>query len=273
MRPVPEWILKRGLTVILAECDYCGEEFVGTRGNIIRGRSVCCSRVCENKFRAERSDYHWVNPMSTMEAREKNAEAQRKRYEEHGLHVNTVLACLRRAVGGAVTKFLRWKEVDHLSTPNGRLRGRVPQVRFCTDCGIRPAEKGRWRCEACHIELWNPANAPFCIEHGRSMKQTTTPSLNAGGPVWKCKPCDKAARRTRHYWVEDTSCAYCGVEVVPGVNTDVPNGRCVDHVVPISLGGPDEKWNTVIACHRCNAEKRLGGVEWVLEKISKLVAA
>ncbi len=45
---------------------------------------------------------------------------------------------------------------------------------------------------------------------------------------------------------EVSDCAYCGMLAVP------PH---MDHVVPISRGGPDDPRNKVLACGRCNLSK------------------
>lgn len=40
-------------------------------------------------------------------------------------------------------------------------------------------------------------------------------------------------------------CFYCGDEFA----------ATVDHLVPRALGGTDDQWNLVSACHRCNSRK------------------
>jgi len=48
---------------------------------------------------------------------------------------------------------------------------------------------------------------------------------------------------------DDNTCQYCGL-------TAVASELTVDHVVPISRGGPPDHWeNVVIACKRCNWRK------------------
>lgn len=57
-------------------------------------------------------------------------------------------------------------------------------------------------------------------------------------------------------------CVYCGKGVTDsslGISTD---SWTIDHVIPLSLGGPDLARNLVLACNRCNSTK--GRREWLL---------
>lgn len=58
---------------------------------------------------------------------------------------------------------------------------------------------------------------------------------------------------TRHKWKKaamaaDPRCAYCGEAVSD-------ESASVDHVVPVSRGGTNEKSNYALACRRCNVKK------------------
>jgi 5-methylcytosine-specific restriction endonuclease McrA len=46
------------------------------------------------------------------------------------------------------------------------------------------------------------------------------------------------------------TCFYCGVEFGEGWKA-----MTIDHLEPLSKGGPDEDWNKVLACKRCNRWK------------------
>jgi 5-methylcytosine-specific restriction endonuclease McrA len=46
----------------------------------------------------------------------------------------------------------------------------------------------------------------------------------------------------------DEVCAYCGVKLSTYTAT-------IDHVIPLSRGGTDFKWNLVWCCKRCNKSK------------------
>ena len=50
------------------------------------------------------------------------------------------------------------------------------------------------------------------------------------------------------------ACFYCGGELAPERAT-------LDHVEPRSRGGPDEEWNVLLACHRCNRRKGARSIE------------
>lgn len=48
-------------------------------------------------------------------------------------------------------------------------------------------------------------------------------------------------------------CAYCGVSKESAIA--IGARLTVDHIVPRSMGGPDELWNLVAACGKCNSSK------------------
>jgi hypothetical protein len=50
------------------------------------------------------------------------------------------------------------------------------------------------------------------------------------------------------------TCFYCGGELLPEWAT-------LDHVEPRSRGGPDEEWNVLLACRRCNNRKGARSIE------------
>lgn len=47
-------------------------------------------------------------------------------------------------------------------------------------------------------------------------------------------------------------CAYCGKE---RTDTDGPRSYHIDHVIPMSQGGPNSRWNLVKTCISCNTSK------------------
>jgi len=59
-----------------------------------------------------------------------------------------------------------------------------------------------------------------------------------------CRIQAKVGRQPGGYRIHEV-CFYCHRETVV----------CVDHVVPISRGGPEEEWNRVLACVECNQNK------------------
>lgn len=67
----------------------------------------------------------------------------------------------------------------------------------------------------------------------------------------------------------DFTCHYCGER---GATNDGPDGRAwhIDHVIPRSKGGRDERANYVLACATCNLAKRAAPyVEFVAVKIEQ----
>lgn len=45
-------------------------------------------------------------------------------------------------------------------------------------------------------------------------------------------------------------CPWCGCDLPPGLS-----GTHVDHIIPVSLGGPDYAWNLQLLHGRCNRAK------------------
>lgn len=51
----------------------------------------------------------------------------------------------------------------------------------------------------------------------------------------------------------DTGCCYCGCEFVQGHEQFSPT---LDHIIPVSRGGTNERENLTVCCNRCNLLKR-----------------
>jgi 5-methylcytosine-specific restriction endonuclease McrA len=56
-------------------------------------------------------------------------------------------------------------------------------------------------------------------------------------------------------------CAYCGWQVYLDVAALDHSKATVDHVAPLSFGGPDVSWNVVLACRLCNNRKQAQPLE------------
>lgn len=54
-------------------------------------------------------------------------------------------------------------------------------------------------------------------------------------------------------------CQHCGKKTRPGYNQYHPLYPNVDHIIPLSKGGPNTKLNTQCLCHQCNLEKNNAG--------------
>lgn len=56
-------------------------------------------------------------------------------------------------------------------------------------------------------------------------------------------------------------CVYCGEP-----------GLCIDHVIPWSRRGPNDRSNKVLACNRCNSRKGASiEIEWLVPAIRALI--
>lgn len=62
--------------------------------------------------------------------------------------------------------------------------------------------------------------------------------------------------RRAHFAAQDGRCAYCCIRMKPHGGPG-PQDRWVtlDHVIPLSAGGPDTQRNTLACCRACNAAK------------------
>ncbi|HUE13308.1 MAG TPA: HNH endonuclease signature motif containing protein [Planctomycetaceae bacterium] len=69
-------------------------------------------------------------------------------------------------------------------------------------------------------------------------------------PVFKLRRARRSwiRRARRRLFTNEPRCFYCGKELVFQWST-------VDHETATSRGGPDEEWNVLLACGRCNRRK------------------
>ena len=51
-------------------------------------------------------------------------------------------------------------------------------------------------------------------------------------------------------------CAYCGLSLIITGDSRDKHQATIDHVAPMSLGGPDVEWNVILACKPCNSSKQ-----------------
>lgn len=71
----------------------------------------------------------------------------------------------------------------------------------------------------------------------------------------KCRPNGKNVKKFKRKWEEfyGFHCAYCTIDC-----SDFPT---IDHVLPLCKGGGNTLNNLVIACLKCNQEKRNKSIE------------
>jgi len=80
----------------------------------------------------------------------------------------------------------------------------------------------------------------------RSLQPTKS---RRGGSADKRAPESVRTRRRLKLWTEDPHCKGCGVL------TDYPWGFELDHIVPLSEGGPDTEENSQVLCIECHKAK------------------
>ena len=73
--------------------------------------------------------------------------------------------------------------------------------------------------------------------------------------TWRCGPiCEtdvREKRQLRRLIRDRLCCVYCFQAVLD--NEEGYHGWTDDHLIPASLGGPDDDWNLVTCCHLCNS--------------------
>ena len=77
----------------------------------------------------------------------------------------------------------------------------------------------------------------------REYKETHSEYAGPAPPPIKRKP-----MRTGRKFTGTEVCAYCGKKLSRYTAT-------IDHIIPLSRGGTDFKWNLVWCCHKCNQSK------------------
>lgn len=143
-----------------------------------------------------------------------------------------------------------------------------PPPKFCPDCGIERPRKARIeRCRRCHRKyLWHTDKKyrQQTKEINKRFNQT-----KRGKEVARNHNRKRRAQRasvenslTPEDWgnvliLYDYRCAYCGAS----------DSIEMDHIVPISLGGPHTISNVVPACRSCNASKCDGPPPGVVQPV------
>lgn len=167
---------------------------------------------------------------------------------------------------GDANHVIRAEKLAKLALPDGRFA--------CSKCGEAKSpdeyhyDKSRDRryrhCKSCHSLLlreWNEGNAEYKNELRR---QWRTNNVDLAREQWRNDSMRRrAALRSVEYdplvsiealiLRDGSTCAYCGTAVSTGGEWDTK--ASVDHVVPVSCGGPHTFDNTVVACLPCNTSK------------------
>lgn len=82
---------------------------------------------------------------------------------------------------------------------------------------------------------------------------------DVGGMMATAPRTGRPWRRTaQQVYVEETHCWLCGQHVDQTLPANHDLARSIDHVIPRSLGGTNERSNLRLAHRRCNSRRRAG---------------
>lgn len=110
----------------------------------------------------------------------------------------------------------------------------------CVDCGCDTVgTKAKKRCSACARKMRNKGI--------RSDRRIVERARRHGVVVY-------AVNRVKVYDRDGWTCYVCGVQVVRS-KMYRPDQATLDHIIPLSLGGPHTYDNVKTCCHRCNSTK------------------
>ena len=74
----------------------------------------------------------------------------------------------------------------------------------------------------------------------------------------------KAKLRATIWSKTDGICWYCGEKTNPWLNF------CIDHIIPVSMGGMDNLKNLVPCCRSCNAKKGTRDIEYLRQRLTEI---
>ena len=63
----------------------------------------------------------------------------------------------------------------------------------------------------------------------------------------------KKNKRAFLFVAQGGRCSYCGIKMT--MKPDQPHSCTIDHIIPLSMGGPKTIWNLIGACSDCNSRK------------------
>lgn len=150
------------------------------------------------------------------------------------------------------------------------LYGRWQLLKFWTKVLIRPEEKPNTYAHtvlkmAINGEISNDLGVYFLKKHFASNPEM--PKEEFIRPFGK-KRVEKLLR------VYGDKCVFCGVKMITDGMGQNPDSITIEHILPISKGGPKHIDNCTLSCHRCNSNKGSHltpmAPELVICKLSKL---
>ncbi len=122
------------------------------------------------------------------------------------------------------------------------------EIRACVDCGGHTTgTAAKMRCSACARKRSVDHNRHMRKKGIRSDRRIVERARKHGVVVG-------AVNRVKVYDRDGWACYVCGVQVVRSKDYR-PDQATLDHIVPLSLGGPHTYDNVRTCCHRCNSTK------------------
>lgn len=125
----------------------------------------------------------------------------------------------------------------------------------CADCGcevvyvVTGSGSRRLRCTECQ----GRRNAD--ARRARKKKYGTNDRKRARAYGVEYEPIDRQKVYERDHW----KCGLCGKRVLKNTRAPHPRSPSLDHVIPMSCGGPHTYANVQLACFLCNSLKGAGG--------------
>lgn len=134
------------------------------------------------------------------------------------------------------------KQKEYRSNPMVVEMERQKQKEYTSRDDIRARNRDKMK--------WRRQNLPHVVEYGRAYNANHR-------AIWKCQKIgnyyekfEKEVIFNRDGWV----CKYCNKALLKG-SLDIKTMPTIDHVIPISKGGPHTISNCVTSCYSCNSKK------------------
>jgi len=240
-------------------CEICGAEFKRKRGSKNAGR--CCSRACGFELqRRERAANKAIRDTPTEVWEWRSLVVYRSCVECAQLIPNRVGGQAKRVCGSRCAGRVRTRRLG--GVPVGET---VTSACDTCDQTFSYTRRGtnRTNCDGCR--------AVRARESAAKSKRAATAKARREGRYLG----SDHRKRARHYGVEyepiqpayiyerdKWTCHLCGMKVKKSYSRTGydPMGPTLDHIIPISKGGPHLKSNVALAHHICNTRKSDGAV-------------
>lgn len=226
----------------LKQCIVCGVEFRKING----GHGWCCTRNCGDAFRA------W---QASLRRNTRRASGERIATATHKAFVDVRLCRDCRTFVSSGQRCEPCREAHQTRSYNAQLEAQ------------RNAHRAPRLCTGCHVEFTPTyGNARYCSsECSRKASRRSPSGIRSKRAAKKAR---KARLRMKVPGVVATfdpfdvfrrdawRCRLCGISTPERLRgTCAPNAPELDHIVPLSAGGPHTYDNTQCACRKCNGAK------------------